>query len=277
MFIRRRMPILLMCLVFLIAVWPWFSVRADNLDLHVRFAHLATGGQPVDLYVNGKLLVKNLKYKGVTDYLAPGTNALAVIITAAGGSIDKPLTDKPILIEFTQDEGMYFTLALVGSANDKTLELVKLPADGLEAIGAASAGPIAVSGAWARATANSMTGMATQAADQMGGMGGTSAVSAAYMVIKNAGDMPDQLIGVTCDAAAAVETHKTTVTNDVAKMEPVPAIDIPANGSVELKPGGYHIMLMQLKHDLLSGQTITLTLTFKSGVTLTVVTPIKAS
>ncbi|MBC6934312.1 MAG: copper chaperone PCu(A)C, partial [Chloroflexi bacterium] len=63
--------------------------------------------------------------------------------------------------------------------------------------------------------------------------------------------------------------------NDVMKMRPVEGgIEIPAGGSVELKPGGYHVMLMQLPRDLLPGQAIMLTLVFESGVELPVAVPV---
>ena len=46
------------------------------------------------------------------------------------------------------------------------------------------------------------------------------------------------------------ELHRTTIENEVMKMEPVPVIEVPARGSVALEPGGYHIMLMGLQTDL---------------------------
>jgi len=52
------------------------------------------------------------------------------------------------------------------------------------------------------------------------------------------------------------------------RMSPVPQIVVPAKGKVELKPGGLHIMLFELKQKLAVGDTIPLTLTFKDGATV---------
>lgn len=93
------------------------------------------------------------------------------------------------------------------------------------------------------------------------------AVSAAYMVIENRGGQADRLISAATDAAGAVEIHQTTVDEaGVARMSPLPeGLDIPANSSVALEPGGYHVMLMDLQQDLVAGETLSLTLTFESG------------
>jgi copper(I)-binding protein len=134
--------------------------------------------------------------------------------------------------------------------------------------------------AWVRATVSSMAeGEQGSMGHNMGDMGSMSSeeaagsVTGAFMVIENAGDTPDQLVGATVSAeiARVVELHETTVgENDVMQMRPVQAIDVPAHGSVELKPGGYHIMLLDVQRDLNAGDTVTLTLTFASGATLDV-------
>ena len=49
------------------------------------------------------------------------------------------------------------------------------------------------------------------------------------------------------------------------KMRPVKSIPVPAGGTVELKPGGYHIMLLDLKKDLKPGDTVPVTLSFEHG------------
>ena len=60
-------------------------------------------------------------------------------------------------------------------------------------------------------------------------------------------------------------------------MQPVQGgLDVPANGSVTLKPGSYHIMLMKLSKDLTPGVNIKLTLKFQSGKEMTVDVPVKA-
>jgi copper(I)-binding protein len=111
----------------------------------------------------------------------------------------------------------------------------------------ASAPPaISVDGAWARATVPG----------QMG--------SAAYLTIHNAGG-EDKLLAVTSSGADA-SLHSTSMDNGVMRMRPLQALDIPAKGTVELKPGGTHVMLMALKQPLQAGATLELDLRFeKSG------------
>jgi copper(I)-binding protein len=122
-----------------------------------------------------------------------------------------------------------------------------------------------VEGAWARpSAAGTMSGMSGSS----GGMG-SPATSAAYMVIANDGTAPDSLVGVACDAAAQSGLHETRVQNDVAAMVPVASIAVPAHGQVELKPGGYHVMLEGLKRELAVGDSISLTLQFEKSGTLT--------
>lgn len=121
--------------------------------------------------------------------------------------------------------------------------------------------------------ATATTGMATPAMGggaPMGGtpgMGGTpmmtgTSTSAAYMTIANGGGAPDRLTGAASDVAAAIELHTTEVKDNVARMQQVQGIDVPANGEVHLKPGGFHIMLINVRRDLKPGDTFTLTLTF---------------
>ena len=74
---------------------------------------------------------------------------------------------------------------------------------------------------------------------------------------------PLQLVGVRTDASAVSEVHEMTMEGDVMKMRHIPALDIPAGKAVELKPGGYHIMLMDLPKPVSAGETIPLTLVFE--------------
>lgn len=99
----------------------------------------------------------------------------------------------------------------------------------------------------------------------------TSSMSAAYMVIENKGDEPDKLIGASTKIAKAVEIHETVG----GKMRRVKAIDIPAGKSVELKPGGYHIMLIDLTEKPKEGQKVDLTLKFEKSGEIKVSAPVK--
>jgi copper(I)-binding protein len=96
---------------------------------------------------------------------------------------------------------------------------------------------------------------------------------AVFVTIENTGDTPDQLLGASSDVAAMTEIHQMSMENDVMTMKPAGILDIPAHGTVELKPHGLHIMLMGLKQRFAEGDTFAVTLTFaKAGsVTLQVV------
>jgi copper(I)-binding protein len=74
-----------------------------------------------------------------------------------------------------------------------------------------------------------------------------------------------QLIGVTSPVAGVGEVHEMKMEGDVMKMRAVQALDLPAGKVVELKPGSYHVMLMDLKQPLLKDSQVPLTLTFKDA------------
>jgi copper(I)-binding protein len=142
--------------------------------------------------------------------------------------------------------------------------------DSSETSAATAEAGITVEGAWAR-TSPMM-----------------ASAGAAYMTLTSSVD--DRLTGVAVDAgiAATVELHETVMaggmaggmTGDTAgdtagsmpvtteptmMMQPVEGIDLPAGTAVELKPGGYHIMLLDLVAPLEMGQTFTITLTFEQA------------
>ncbi|MFN7037591.1 MAG: copper chaperone PCu(A)C, partial [Bellilinea sp.] len=73
----------------------------------------------------------------------------------------------------------------------------------------------------------------------------------------------DRLLAAKTDVAKTVEIHQTRMENDIMMMQKVEVIEIPANGKVELKPGGYHIMLINLQQDLKAGEKIPFTLVFE--------------
>ena len=82
------------------------------------------------------------------------------------------------------------------------------------------------------------------------------------MTLTNSSATPHALTSVSFNAAGTVEIHETSMNGEMMQMRQVSHIDIPANSSVELKPGSYHIMLMGLEKELSAGTTETLTLTF---------------
>ena len=84
-----------------------------------------------------------------------------------------------------------------------------------------------------------------------------------YMKLMNQAAAADQLVGIGTQAAASAELHQSVEENGVIKMLPLVALEIPAGGSVDLKPGGYHIMLMGLKAPLKKGGMVMLQLKFE--------------
>lgn len=69
-----------------------------------------------------------------------------------------------------------------------------------------------------------------------------------------------RLISATSPVTPAVEVHEMVMQDNVMKMRQVPGIDLPAGKIVELKPGGYHVMLMDLKQQVKEGDVVPITL-----------------
>jgi copper(I)-binding protein len=85
------------------------------------------------------------------------------------------------------------------------------------------------------------------------------------MKIENKG-AADQLIAASSPVAGEMQLHTMAMDGNVMKMREVKGIDVPANGSVELKPGGLHLMFMDIKTPLKAGETVPVKLKFqKSG------------
>jgi copper(I)-binding protein len=71
-----------------------------------------------------------------------------------------------------------------------------------------------------------------------------------------------KLVSASSPVAGVSEVHEMKIDGDVMKMRAVPALDLPAGQTVELRPGGYHVMLMDLKTVLTKDSTVPMTLTF---------------
>jgi len=120
-----------------------------------------------------------------------------------------------------------------------------------------NSGPLAVQDAWSRP----------------GFRGDNSAI---YLKVYNPGDQDDGLIGVMSDVAGATEIHLSKM--DAAgtmTMERQDLVKIPANDSVDLSPGGLHIMLVNLGKDLSVGDTFPVTLEFQRAGDVTVEVEVK--
>jgi hypothetical protein len=111
------------------ALIPLLSTYAHEGGPHLRFAHLSPGSPAVDIYVNGELVVKELKYKDATDYKGVEGADFEFVIVQAGGKMADSLTAQPIKMTFKASEGRYFTLAVIGSLSDKSLDLYRFAAD----------------------------------------------------------------------------------------------------------------------------------------------------
>ena len=107
------------------------------------------------------------------------------------------------------------------------------------------AGSLAISGPWSRATPK-------------GAQAGVG-----YMAIKNNGTTPDRLIGGSVDVADHFELHVTTIENGIARMRELSDIEIKPGQVIEFKPGGSHVMFVNLKHPLSKGEHINGTLVFE--------------
>lgn len=110
-----------------------------------------------------------------------------------------------------------------------------------------AAAQVAIEKPWARATAPG------------------ARVAGGYMVIRNRGAAGDRLLSASSPAAAKVELHVHVNDNGVMKMREVPGYDVPANGAFELKPGGAHLMFMDLKRPFKEGEKVTVKLKFEKA------------
>lgn len=97
-----------------------------------------------------------------------------------------------------------------------------------------------------------------------------------YGILANLGEADETLINVSSDAANVIELHEVAIDdNDVMQMRPLDGgIPIPAGGFAELRPGGYHIMMIGLTKDLLPDEEVTLTLEFENAEPITITYPV---
>jgi copper(I)-binding protein len=98
---------------------------------------------------------------------------------------------------------------------------------------------------------------------------------AAYVTISNHGSEADALLSASTDVATTVELHETVHADGKMIMRPVPRMEVPAGGKLEMKPGSYHIMLLGLKQDLKPEETITVSLSFEKAGQMSVEAPVK--
>ena len=111
-----------------------------------------------------------------------------------------------------------------------------------------TAGSVKISAPWARATPKG------------------AAVGVGYMTITNNGSAPDRLVGGAADVASRFEIHEMTMDNGVMRMRPITkGLEIKPGQTVELKPGGNHVMFVGLKKPLAQGEHVKATLAFEKA------------
>jgi copper(I)-binding protein len=110
------------------------------------------------------------------------------------------------------------------------------------------AGDLVITQAWSRATPNG------------------AKIGSGYFTIENKGTAPDRLVGVSADVAGKVEVHEMAMKDGVMTMRPLPAgLTIDPGKTVKLAPGGYHLMMFDLKSPLKQGDKLPVTLEFEKA------------
>ncbi|MGO4125812.1 copper chaperone PCu(A)C [Inquilinus sp. YAF38] len=96
-------------------------------------------------------------------------------------------------------------------------------------------------------------------------------VGGGYAEIRNHGSEPDRLVSVTAEVAGRVEIHEMGVKDGIMTMRPVEGgVPVPANSTAALAPGGYHLMLLELKRPLKAGESFAGTMTLEKAGTIPV-------
>ena len=93
-------------------------------------------------------------------------------------------------------------------------------------------------------------------------------VAGAFMSIENQGKETDRLVSASSPVAGLVEIHEMAMDGGLMKMRAVKGIDLKPGATVELRPGGYHVMLEDLKQPLKQGEQIPVLLTFERAGTV---------
>jgi copper(I)-binding protein len=100
-------------------------------------------------------------------------------------------------------------------------------------------------------------------------------VAAGYLTIVNSGTESDTLLAASSPRAARVEVHEMTMPDGVMQMRPVERLDIAPGQSLELRPGGRHLMFMGVTQPFVEGETIPLQLRFEHAGALDVSLPVQ--
>jgi copper(I)-binding protein len=106
--------------------------------------------------------------------------------------------------------------------------------------------------------------------------GPAGGISGAFLTVVNSGDTADRLVSARTTIAPTTELHETIDDNGVMKMRPAAnGFEVPAKGKLELKPGGKHMMFVDLTSAVAVGSEIEITLVFEKAGAVTVKAPVK--
>ena len=100
-------------------------------------------------------------------------------------------------------------------------------------------------------------------------------VLAGYMTLRNPGPRPVAVTGAASPDFERVEVHRTVVRDGVARMEPVPRLEVAPGEAVRLEPGGMHLMLIGPRRDLRPGDRVRLTLRLGDGTEQALELPVR--
>jgi copper(I)-binding protein len=106
---------------------------------------------------------------------------------------------------------------------------------------------------------------------------GANANGAGFLTLRNNGAAPDRLVSASSPAARVVELHTHIREGDVMRMRPVADIPVPPGQTVQLRPGGLHIMLIGLTEPLRQGASVPLTLRFERAGEVQVTLSVEAA
>lgn len=99
---------------------------------------------------------------------------------------------------------------------------------------------------------------------------------AGYLSITNSGDEDDTLIGFSSAVAQMVQLHESSMSEGMMSMKHLPSIVVPAGGSLQMQPGGFHLMIMGVDNEVFEAGSLDIDIQFASGAMITVTLPIKS-
>lgn len=102
-------------------------------------------------------------------------------------------------------------------------------------------------------------------------------VSAGYISITNLGDQDQILQSFSSSAAQMVQLHETTMSNGMMSMDRIDELVVPAGGSIDMQPGGLHLMIMGVDKEAFAGDSIDMQISFASGEVIDINIPVKKS